>query len=43
MEDGWKKGQERQENRTHYRTLSVLRKIIQIRPKQKKNLNQQKH
>jgi hypothetical protein len=38
LEDGWKKRQEWQKNGTHHRPLSMLWNIIQICPKQKKNI-----
>jgi hypothetical protein len=39
LEDGWQKRQERQKNGTHDRSLSMLWNIIQVCPKQKKNID----
>jgi hypothetical protein len=39
LEDGWQKRQERQKNGTHNRSLSMLWKIIQVRPEQEKNID----
>jgi hypothetical protein len=39
MEDGWQKRQERQANRTHHRTLQMLRKDFPISVEQEENLD----
>jgi hypothetical protein len=39
LEDGWKERQERQKNRAHNWTLSMLWEIFQVCPEQKKNID----
>jgi hypothetical protein len=43
VENGWQKRQEWQANRTHNRTLSMLRKNLQISVEQKKDLRSTNH
>jgi len=42
LEDGWQKGQEWQEDRTHNRALPMLWKNLQICLEQEKNLDSTK-